>query len=75
MVSSRIRVTAREAEQMHGITRARIRQLKRRGRIDACGKDGRADLFDLEALRAIPCDARPRDELGRFAVVELAVSH
>jgi hypothetical protein len=68
-------VTAKEAEQAHGISRARIRQLKRRGRIEARGKEGRADLFDLDELRAVPCDGRPRDELGRFAVAELVMSH
>lgn len=74
MVNTRIRVTAQEAEKDYGITRVRIRQLKRRGRIGACGRSGKADLFDLDELRAVPRDERPRDERGRFTIVAYAVA-
>jgi hypothetical protein len=75
MTNTLIRVTASEAEAVHGISRARIRKLRQRGRIRPCGKDGRAHLYDLRQLRAIPRDARPRDEHGRFAAVDPAVAH
>lgn len=71
MANTRIRVTAKEAQETHGIGRARIRKMRQRGRIEPCGKSGRADLFDLDELLAVPRDGRPRDELGRFVVAEL----